>query len=125
MTDAPALLWSRKLWGWIFWGLVTAVSVLMLVPQPPPSLDTGWDKLNHVLAFAAPTFAGLAAIGRPTLGRRSALWVGLLLWGAALELLQGQLPPRTADPADWLADAVGVLLGAAIHAAVTARFSAR
>jgi VanZ family protein len=97
----------------------------MLVPQPPPSLDTGWDKLNHVLAFAAPTFAGLAAIGRPTLGRRSALWVGLLLWGAALELLQGQLPPRTADPADWLADAVGVLLGAAIHAAVTARFSAR
>lgn len=92
----------------------------MLVPAPPSVADTGWDKLNHVLAFAGPMFAGLAAQGRP--GRRAAmrLALGLLAWGAALELLQAQLPPRSGDPADWLADAVGVALGAAAHAAASA-----
>jgi len=93
----------------------------MLVPQPPPSLDTGWDKLNHLLAFTAPTMAGLAALRRDTMPRRMALCAALLMWGGMLELLQGWLPPRTTDPADWLADALGVLLGVAIHAALAAR----
>lgn len=84
----------------------------MLMPKPPPSLDTGWDKLNHVLAFAGPALAGLLARRRP--GRRSAalLLALLLLWGGVLELAQSLLPPRTGDPADLVADAVGLALGA-------------
>ena len=91
---------------------VAAVTLLMLLPQPPAAADTGWDKLNHVLAFAGPCFAGLAA--RAGAGWRSACGIplGLLLWGAALEGLQVLLPPRSADALDLLADAVGLLLGA-------------
>lgn len=93
-----------------------AVSVLMLVPQPPSALDTGWDKLNHLLAFAAPTFAGMAARGRRGSARAPALWAALLAWGGALELLQAMAPPRRADALDWLADGAGILLGAAAYA---------
>jgi VanZ family protein len=93
----------------------------MLLPQPPSGLDSGWDKLNHVLAFAGPMFAGLAALAHPTRRAGLALGLALLAWGGALELLQGQLPPRSGEWADWLADAIGVLLGAALFAAA-ARF---
>jgi VanZ family protein len=87
----------------------------MLLPQPPAAADTGWDKLNHVLAFAGPCFAGLAA--RAGTGARSAwrIALGLLLWGAVLEGLQGLLPPRSAELMDLLADAVGLLVGAALY----------
>lgn len=88
----------------------------MLVPQPPSAADTGWDKLNHVLAFAGPMFAGLAARGRPSRTPVLALAAALLAWGGALELLQGLSPPRSPEWADWLADAVGVAVGAAAHA---------
>lgn len=87
----------------------------MLVPQPPSAADTGWDKLNHVLAFAGPMFAGLAARGRPTYREGVRLGLALLAFGAALELLQGLMPPRSADWADGLADAIGVGLGAAAY----------
>lgn len=89
----------------------------MLVPQPPSAADLGWDKLNHVLGFAGPMFAGLAARARA--GRRSALRLGLLMlaWGIAQEGLQSLLPPRRADPLDLLADVIGIVVGAAAYAA--------
>lgn len=95
---------------------VAAVTLLMLLPQPPAAADTGWDKLNHVLAFAGPCFAGLSA--RAGRGWRSAgtLALGLLLWGASLEGLQGLLPPRSAEWLDLLADAVGIAGGALAYA---------
>lgn len=99
----------------------------MLVPQPPPVADTGWDKLNHVLAFAGPCFAGLAALPRADLRRGLLLGAALAAYGGGLELLQGLMPPRNADWADLLADALGVLLGAAVYVAATrvvARFGA-
>jgi VanZ family protein len=88
----------------------------MLLPQPPAAADTGWDKLNHVLAFAGPCFAGLAA--RAGHGWRSAgaIVSGLLLWGALLEGLQSLLPPRSAEWLDLLSDAVGIAAGALVYA---------
>lgn len=97
----------------------------MLVPQPPSAADTGWDKLNHVLAFAGPMFAGLAAQARPDRRSLLALAAGLLAWGAGQELLQAQLPPRQGELADWLADAVGVAAGAMAYAAAAAWFRRR
>lgn len=97
----------------------------MLLPRPPPALDAGWDKLNHVLAFAGPMFAGLAACRRPDLPSVARLAAALLAWGAALELLQGLLPPRQADVADLLADAVGLVVGAAAYAAARWLLSSR
>jgi VanZ family protein len=87
----------------------------MLVPRPPSSLDTGWDKLNHVLAFAGPALAGLLARSRQGHAGAAGLLGALLLWGLALELLQSQLPPRQGDPADLLADAIGLLVGALLY----------
>jgi VanZ family protein len=112
----PDLLLPRPWWRALFWLQFAAVTALMLVPQPPSAADTGWDKLNHVLAFAGPMFAGLAASGRPSRTQVLALAAALLAWGGALELLQGLMPPRSAEWADWLADAVGVAAGAAAHA---------
>lgn len=89
----------------------------MLLPRPPSALDTGWDKLNHVLAFAGPMFAGLAACRRPDRRSVAGLGAALLAWGAALEALQGLLPPRRADAADLLADMVGIGVGAAAYGA--------
>lgn len=87
----------------------------MLVPRPPSSLDTGWDKMNHVLAFAGPALAGL--LGRAGRGVRSAvlLLAGLLAWGGVLELLQTLVPPRQGDVADLVADAIGLAIGALIY----------
>jgi VanZ family protein len=88
----------------------------MLVPRPPPLIDTGWDKLNHLLAFAGPTFAGLAALRRHRWAPVCWLLLGLLAWGAGMELAQGMLPPRTASLADLLADALGMMMGAGFYA---------
>jgi VanZ family protein len=104
--------------------MLIGVSLLMLLPRPPPSLDTGWDKANHLLAFAGPTVAGMAALRRRDGWRAPALCLALLAWGGALELLQGLLPPRTADWADWAADGAGIFLGLAV-CALAARLSRR
>jgi VanZ family protein len=92
----------------------------MLVPAPPPAVDTGWDKANHLLAFAGPMFAGCAA-GWPA--RRLA--AALLAYGGAIELLQTRLPPRSGDWADWLADAAGIALGALLARAWAGLLRAR
>ncbi len=112
-----SLPWPRRIWSALFWLQCAAVSVLMLMPRPPSVFDTGWDKLNHVLAFAGPALAGLLARRRAGWGPAAALLLSLLLWGAALEVLQSLLPPRRGDPADLLADALGLLVGALLYAA--------
>jgi VanZ family protein len=118
-------MWSklpRAVWRALFWAQWLAVTVLMLVPRPPSGLDTGWDKLNHLLAFAGPCLAGLAALQRPGWRQAAGLMLALLAWGGVLELLQGLLPPRSADAADLLADALGILLGALLYAGAARRF---
>lgn len=100
----------RRAWRVLFWAQVAVVTTLMLLPQPPRALDSGWDKLNHVLAFAGPAFAGsMAWPGAASAAKRAG---GLLAWGAGMELLQQQLPPRRGEWADLLADAVGIAAGA-------------
>jgi VanZ family protein len=104
-------------------GLVAAVLWLALAPSPPDTLDTGWDKLNHVLAFGALAFAGRFALAP---ARRAALWdgVALAVLGVAIELLQQLVPTRSAQWQDLLADALGIaagLLAAALAGAALRR----
>lgn len=99
---------------------VLAVTALMLIPRPPPAIDTGWDKINHLLAFAGPSFAGLAALPVASGGAVARLGLGLLAWGGAMEIGQSLVPPRSADAADLLADALGIVLGAAAYATALA-----
>ena len=49
--------------------LYALVTVLALLPRPPEALGTGWDKLNHLLAFATlPFVILLRAAGKPAAG---------------------------------------------------------
>jgi len=91
----------------VFALLLIAVAWLALSPAPPVSINTGWDKANHLLAFAALLFSGrLAWAQRPAL-----LGLALLAYGGLIELAQMQIPGRDGEWADLLADASGMGLG--------------
>ena len=97
--------------------LLVAVSWLALTPKPPPRIDLGWDKLNHMAAFIALAFA--ASLGWPHSWRPRALWLcALLAYGGLIELLQRHVPGRSAEWGDLLADAVGLCCGAVFALAV-------
>jgi VanZ family protein len=83
------------------------VLVLALMPAPPPMITTGWDKSNHLLAFAVLAWLGCKAVPQ----RVSTMLFGLLAYGALIEILQSFTPTRSAEWLDLLADCFGILLG--------------
>ena len=66
------------------------------------------DKLQHTLGFLVLWFVGIRAWPRHTF----TLIVGLLVLGVGIEVAQSLTPLRLASPADVLADAFGIGLGA-------------
>lgn len=105
----PSVRATRR-WRAALLVLFIAVAYLALTPQPPKQMDTGWDKLNHVLAFAALAFAG--CMGWPQArDPRKTLLLGLLFLGAAIEVLQLIVPGRASEWSDLLADAIGIGCG--------------
>lgn len=102
-------------WRLILLALLLLISYLALSPSPPRGVDTGWDKLNHLLAFAALALAACFSTRASAL-RIGASALGLLAYGGLIELLQSQLPPRQGEWADLLADALGIALGLAAAA---------
>lgn len=106
---APQLAY-RVVWQALGWSGVATIAALSLRPHPPqlPGLF-GWDKVQHVLAYAALMWWFHQAFpGRV----RSVL--GLLALGVALEFLQAQTSHRTFDYADMVANALGIVLGLAL-----------
>jgi VanZ family protein len=97
-----------------------AVCWLAFTPDPPPSADTGWDKLNHVLAFAALAFCGWFSWGDAP-HRVAGVAVCTLGFGVFIELVQLQIPGRTGEWPDLLADAVGIAAGLAAALAISRR----
>lgn len=113
----------------IFWGWLLLTLVLLLMPGPWIAQGQSWlaawlplpgeaapglglsDKLVHGMLFAV---LGLLAARlwpiAPWFGR---VMLALLLLGVATELAQHFIPGRAASPADFGADALGLLLGAA------------
>lgn len=90
--------------------VVTAVLSLLPAGAAP---DVGvWDKLQHALTYAALAVVGCA--GFAAAGRRMAVVLGLLAYGAALEGLQALAAGRFVSGADWLADGIGVAAGCAL-----------
>lgn len=95
-----------------FAAALVAVLFLSLWPLPePPPVSTGWDKSDHVVAYLV---LGLLGIG--AFANLPRLWLALLAYGGAIELLQGFVAYRTPAWGDFLADAIGLgialLLGA-------------
>jgi VanZ family protein len=110
----------HRAWRILLAGLAGLVCWLAFSPQPPPQADTGWDKLNHMLAFAALAFC--AWRGFATSARRLAgVPLALMAYGAVIELVQSRIPGRSGEWPDLLADAVGIAAGMALAAAGSRR----
>jgi hypothetical protein len=101
---------ARVVRGWAAAGAVALQLAVLYWPRPPsvPSGGLPLDKVAHVVVFALPVVA-LVAAGA---ARR---WVLAVLVGHAVasELVQhALLARRSGDPADVAADLIGVALGA-------------
>ena len=102
-----------------YWLLLFASTHLPLFLFPAVAAQ-GNDKLLHCLAyFGLATLWQLAIIAERDLERHDQHRITLWLAGYALFDELSQIPlGRTADPWDWLADMVGVLLSLALFAPV-------
>lgn len=110
----------RILWILAFLGCLVSVLTLALMQSPSTVLDTGWDKGNHVLAFAVLIFLGRMAF--PT--RRLILLLGLLAYGVLIEYLQQLTSYRVSEYQDLVADVVGMLVGYLLAIPATRRLLA-
>jgi len=122
MTRSPlSLAFSPTVWRWLFWLCALAVLVLALLPPDEPMPTTGWDKSNHMLAFAT-----LFLLGQRGFGRRTG-WVlaGLLAYGVLIELLQALTTYRSSDWHDVVADSAGLAIGLVIDNVYRLRRAAR
>jgi VanZ family protein len=126
LTAGPA---AARSWQALLGLLVVTVSYLALTPHPLAGIDTGWDKLNHLLAFTALAFAG--CLSYPTSrSARTLLLCGLFAFGGLIEILQFFVPGRSSEWGDLLGDAIGIALGAVaakvvLHIASTQRARSR
>ena len=100
---------------------LVAITWLATTPNPPRQIDTGWDKSNHLLAFAVLALLAdrlVTAWGRGMAARLTA-WGLVLAYGGLIELLQSQIPGRAAEWSDLFADALGVAVGVVVSGLVT------
>ena len=99
-------VWQR-LWllgGWLGIALTLVLSLM------PPTLEDGRahaDKIVHLMGYAVLMFWWAQLVTQ----NRWKLAVAVVLFGIAVELLQGLTPQRQPDPLDALANTGGILLG--------------
>lgn len=91
---------------------LTIISVLAFAPLASTP-GTGYDKVNHILAFFV--LAGLADLAYPvpTSGQGWARWASFLGFGFFIEAVQYFLPYREFSLLDLAADGLGIWLYAA------------
>ncbi|RZL36859.1 MAG: VanZ family protein [Rubrivivax sp.] len=100
----------RLLWRALLGLLLVVITFLALSPAPPKTVDLGWDKANHALAFGSLAFSAVWALW-PQPRRWGWLVLALLAYGIGIEIAQSFLPPREADWHDVVADSLGIALG--------------
>lgn len=115
MTGMLKPLRRPRFWLGLWWLAVISVIVVCLIPPPPlPDLPKNSDKVEHFLAYFV-----LAGSAVQIYRTRAALWwaaLGLVLMGIGVEFAQGALTDnRSADPADAVANTLGVMAGMAIR----------
>ena len=97
--------------------LLVVVGYLALTPKPLVGLESGLDKVAHLLAFTSLAFSGY--LGFPaSRGIRTALLFGLLAYGGLTEVLQLFVPGRSSEWGDLLADGIGIVFGMGLAASV-------
>ena len=101
-----------RVWLGLWWLAIAVTIVVCLIPPPPLALPQGSDKVEHFLAYFLLGGSAVQVFQRG----RALLWVaaGLVLMGVGIEIAQGALTEtRMADPADALANTIGVVAGLA------------
>ena len=113
-----ARAWLKPLRRGHFWlglwlgGILGVVLVCLLPGADLPKVPVS-DKVEHALAFFALSAAAVQLFRRGW--PLSLVAIGLLALGAGIEVAQGLLTTsRSMDPADFVADAIGVLAGVAL-----------
>ena len=90
----------------LFFIALVSISYLALAPLDDSPVTTGWDKLNHLLAFAV--LVMLLDWGYP----RMPLWQYkvpvLLLYACLIEFIQAFIPYREFSLLDIVADTLGM-----------------
>lgn len=115
---------ARRVWAVAALASAIAVATLAWTPGTVELPSFGWDKGDHVAAFAVMALCGLFGWrGRPRV--TLTLTLALTALGIAIEIGQHFVPGRTADWRDVVADVVGVGLGLALAHGVAHRFDRR
>jgi VanZ family protein len=120
--------------GLVYSVLPIAYTVLIFVkgsaPADPSSLQVN-DKVAHAVVFFGLSLCCAPLAGHWLLQRRVGVARAALacagysvLIGAALEGWQSRIPHRTADVWDWVADAFGASIAAAILLVLLPRYTA-
>lgn len=108
----------RRLWGWLP-ALVLMGTVFYISSQPAPEIFRkqyifSQDKFLHVAVyFALAVFFARAFVWEGKEWTRRTAWIAVGLsafYGVTDEIHQWFVPERTAEFADWVADALGALL---------------
>jgi VanZ family protein len=94
-------------WRVILFAAAAGICWLAFTPNPPPIGDGVWDKFQHLFAFGVLSLLAHRAYPRASVAAHIG---GLLAFGIFIELVQSQIPQRSAEVADVLADLCGVLL---------------
>lgn len=112
MKAALKPLRRPRLWLGLWIAAIVALVVVCLVPLDSlPPLPENSDKLEHLFGYFVLSAAAVQLFGS---GRALLVaTVGLVALGIGVEIAQGFTAYRSSDPADALANTLGVLLGMA------------
>lgn len=111
---------SRRVLAWLP-ALAWAAAIYLVSSRESVGIPSFWsaDKVLHFGAYALLGFLLAHGAARSGLAPRWAVALGWA-YGASDELHQAFVPGRSADPADWAADALGVLAGTFAYARLMA-----
>jgi VanZ family protein len=90
-----------------------AIFLLAVIPQQQVPASSGWDKIDHWLAFFTLALLADRAAGARWFWPRAVPL--LLLYGVAIEVAQHFTPDRHAELLDVVADSMGILLYCAVR----------
>ena len=105
MTGKLAMRQTLRIGYWLACVVVSVLSLMPLAYLPPVAFDW-WDKAQHALAFMLLGTLGLLAYPQAVLR----LLIGLLVFGAVIELAQATTGWRYGDWQDLLANALGLAI---------------
>lgn len=116
---------SRGVLAWVP-AAAWAAAIFLVSSRPSVAIPGFWsaDKLLHFGAYALLGLLVSYGSDRSGMAPRWAVAIGCL-YGASDEIHQAFVPGRSADPADWAADALGVLAGTFVYARLRARLRGR